>query len=128
MRLQRAIMLVCVGLSLGVGAQSSSLSAGEGPRQNRPAEPGESCQTPANPAWMPQEQWVWEHICVGKIADFNSAKDYGDKLDPKRREGWPANRIIRPGFLETILLYEPYRSALPHQGVRLNGAWITETF
>ena len=48
-------------------------------------------------------------------------------LDPKKGEGWLETRVLRSKFLETILLHEPYRSALPRQGVRIDGAWFTES-
>ena len=77
-------------------------------------------------SWTPQEKWVWEQVCVGKIADFNKAEGYGGELDPKKPEGWPSNRILRPEFLETILLHEPYSGALTRKGVRIVGARFTE--
>ncbi|MBE9592114.1 MAG: hypothetical protein IMF19_01415, partial [Proteobacteria bacterium] len=61
--------------------------------------------------WTPQEKWVWEQVSQGEIADFNKAKGYGGKLSPRKSEGWKENRIIRPKFLETILLQEPYQNA-----------------
>ena len=78
----------------------------------------------AQPTWTEQERWVWNRVCVGEIADFNQADGYGGKLDPKKPEGWPEKRVLRPEFLETILLKEPYRSALPRQGVQIGGAWF----
>ena len=63
---------------------------------------------------------------MGKIADFNKAEGYGEELDPKDPKGWPSNRILRPAFLETILLQEPYRGALTRKGVTIVGAWFTE--
>ncbi|MCK4605465.1 MAG: hypothetical protein KAU41_12385, partial [Deltaproteobacteria bacterium] len=76
--------------------------------------------------WTPQEKWVWEQVSQGEIADFNKAKGYGGKLSPRKSEGWKENRILRPKFLETILLQEPYQNALTHRGVRIAGAWFKE--
>ncbi len=76
--------------------------------------------------WSPQEEWVWEQISQGEIADFNNAEGYGGKLDPREPKGWKENRILRPKFLETILLQEPYRNDLTHRGVRIAGAWFKE--
>jgi hypothetical protein len=104
----------------------STIDAQEGPIKGKPALPGEECQTNPRKTWTPQEKWVWEQICRGKIADFNKAKGYGGKLDPKKDKEWPKNRILRPAFLETILLHEPYRGALTHHGVRIFGAWFKE--
>ena len=76
--------------------------------------------------WTPQEKWVWEQVSQGEIADFNKAEGYGGKLSPRKSEGWKENRILRPKFLETILLQEPYQNALTHRGVRIVGAWFKE--
>ena len=76
--------------------------------------------------WTPQEKWVWEQVFQGEIADFNKAEGYGGKLSPRKSEGWKENRILRPKFLETILLQEPYQNALTHRGVRIAGAWFKE--
>ena len=76
--------------------------------------------------WTPQEKWVWGQVSQGGIADFNKAKGYGGELDPREPEGWQENRILRPKFLETILLHERYRNALTRLGVRIVGAWFKE--
>jgi uncharacterized protein YjbI with pentapeptide repeats len=76
--------------------------------------------------WTPQEKWVWEQVSQGEIADFNKAEGYGGKLSPIEPEGWKENRMLRPKFLETILLQEPYQNALTHRGVRIAGAWFKE--
>ncbi|MCK4604071.1 MAG: hypothetical protein KAU41_05150 [Deltaproteobacteria bacterium] len=76
--------------------------------------------------WTPQEKWVWEQVSQGKIADFNKTDGYGGELSPGKPEGWKENRILRPKFLETILLQESYRNDLTHRGVRIVGAWLKE--
>jgi hypothetical protein len=91
-----------------------------------PALPDTKCKITAPRTWMSQEQWVWGRVCRGEIADFNHAEYNGGQLDPKKAEGWSPNRVLSPGFLERILLHEPYRSALPHQGVRIVGGWFKE--
>lgn len=62
----------------------------------------------------------------GEIADFNKAEGYGGELSPKKFEACNKNRILRPKFLETILLKEPYRNNLTYRGVRIVGAWFKE--
>ncbi|RMF94055.1 MAG: hypothetical protein D6736_00740 [Nitrospinota bacterium] len=114
------LLLLGLGFSWGVGA-AEELGRG------RPALPGEPCQTAPHILWTRQEQWVWVQICTGKVADFNTARGYGGRLDPSNPEKWPEARILRPVFLETILLHEPFRSALPRQGISIRGAWFTET-
>jgi len=82
----------------------------------------EPCSVSADPRWTNQEKFVWERVCVGEVANFNTAPGYGGKLDPKMPDGWPQNRVLRPVFLETILLKDPYRRALHRGGVVIFGA------
>ena len=103
-----------------------SLSArGEDVAQPVPANG--KCSVQADPQWTSQEKFVWQHVCVGDVADFNAGSDYGGNLDPKRPEGLPASRILRPVFLETILLADKYRHALTRRGVRISGASFGDT-
>ena len=60
----------------------------------------------ADQAWTPQEQWVWERVQAGAIADFNTREGYGRQPAPKGSDNWPATRRLRPIFLETVLLHE----------------------
>jgi hypothetical protein len=88
----------------------------------------EPCSVSDDPRWTDQEKFVWGHICVGEDANFNdTALDYGGDLDPKKPAGWPQNRVLRPAFLETVLLKNPYQSALKRRGVVISGAHFTET-
>ena len=86
-----------------------------------PLLPGEPCNVPARAIWTEPEKWVWSRICIGREADFNKLKGY---LHPDRKEGWRKDRALSSEFLETILLYEPYRSAITRKGVRIVGAWF----
>jgi uncharacterized protein YjbI with pentapeptide repeats len=70
------------------------------------------------------EKWVWNRVCTGKIADLNRRD--GHKLNPKSAAGWDKDRLLSSRFIQTILLYEPYRSAIPYQGVHIIGAWFKE--
>jgi len=89
-----------------------------------PALPGGPCLTPPHPDWSGNEIWAWEKICVGEAADFNQR--YGVRLDPRSPQGWYENRKLSSRFLETILLHEPWRSAVPRNGVVIRGAWLPE--
>lgn len=91
------------------------------------ALPEEPCQIEPRLSWTEQEKWAWKQICEGRIADFNKGQDYGGKLDPKTSEDWPKTRVLRPLFLETILLHGPYQRAIPRHGVRIVGAWFVES-
>lgn len=119
-------LLLFAGLFLFVTLSVFNLHAEERTIRGKPVLPRESCQTPPQESWTPQEKWVWKQISQGKIADFNKAEGYGGVLDPKEDKEWPDSRILRPGFLETILLHEPYRRALTRHGVRIIGAWFKE--
>ena len=76
--------------------------------------------------WTSQEKWVWEKISAGDKADFNQADGYGGSLDPKKTDGWTANRKLRQEFLEAMLLREPFCSAVTRKGLYIEGGWFEE--
>jgi hypothetical protein len=88
--------------------------------------PGEPCRVAPLSNWTKQEKWVWKRICERGTADFNTAKEYGGNLKPDKPEDWPLSRQLRADFLETILAHDPYRSAVPRQGIQIEGAWFKE--
>jgi uncharacterized protein YjbI with pentapeptide repeats len=92
----------------------------------KPSLPGNPCATLAHAEWTSQERWAWEQICEGRVADFNKVARKKVRLDPKKSDGWTEKRILRQVFLETILLYEPWREKIPRQGIRISGAWFKE--
>ncbi|MBC8549711.1 MAG: hypothetical protein H8D23_08660 [Candidatus Brocadiales bacterium] len=95
--------------------------------KEKPALPGKVCQTKPLFNWTPQEKWVWNQICNGKIADFNERdKEYDKAFDPKNHKRKPKGRLLTPEFLETILLHEPFCGSLPLHGVRIVGAWFKD--
>jgi hypothetical protein len=97
--------------------------------EERPAAPPAdgNCSVAADTQrWTKQEIFVWERVCSGAIADFNEGTAYGGNLDADRPEGLPESRILRPKFLETILLEDKYRGVLPRRGVRIIGARFTQ--
>jgi hypothetical protein len=100
------------------------LLADSKPTYADPALPGELCGIPARDIWTEPESWAWQRICVGETADFNART--GVALEPRNLEGWSGDRTLSSEFLETILLYEPYRSSLTRKGVRIIGAWFPE--
>lgn len=84
------------------------------------------CPIAPDPQWTKQEIFVWTRVCIGKDADFNEGADYGGDLDPKSPSGLPASRILRPSFLQALLLDDKYRNALTRSGVKIIGARFTE--
>jgi hypothetical protein len=102
----------------------ANLIAEERVSAGRLALPEEECQTDPRENWTEQEEWIWEQICTGRVADFNETEIYGGSLDPNDNVKWPDTRQVTPAFLETILLHEPYRGALTRQGVHIVGVWF----
>src|SRR6516225_6225335 len=104
-------------------------AAFEARSEGRPAAPSADGKCPVaadTQRWTKQEIFVWDRVCSGAIANFNEGTAYGGNLDPDRPEGLPESRILSRKFLETILLEDKYRSALPRRGVRIIGARFTE--
>ena len=85
--------------------------------------PGRPAQIALPLEWSEVEKWVWQQVILGQVADFNI--HYGE-LDPAESEGWSDKRVLSPDFLETILLFDPFRNALHRQGVRIVGAWFRQ--
>jgi uncharacterized protein YjbI with pentapeptide repeats len=84
------------------------------------------CRVRADPRWTQQEKFVWERVCVGEDADFNTAPGYGGEFDPNEPRDWSQSRVLRPEFLATILLEDPYSRALTRRGVTIVGARFTD--
>src|SRR6266545_6067738 len=81
-------------------------------------------QLPAD--WTEPEQWVWERIAAGELADLNARDrernpEFKD-LDPCNENGWAENRRLRVRFLRTILTQNVFTDATPSGGVRILGA------
>jgi hypothetical protein len=77
-----------------------------------------------NENWTEPEKWVWEKTCLGEVANFNDK--FSKVLNPKDAEGGDDQRLISYAFLESVLLQDPYRKAVPRQGLRIAGAWFRE--
>ncbi len=84
------------------------------------------CPVPADPDWTPQETFVWNYVCVGDDADFNSEPGYGGAVEPQRPEGLPDNRVLTSRFIETLLLNEKYSRSLTRLGITIKGARFAE--
>ena len=75
--------------------------------------------------WSESEEWAWNQICKGRTADFDfrfgtqepSGQQTDDRFDNPRR-------ILSAGFLRTVLTRDPYRIAVPPEGVRISGARV----
>ena len=95
------------------------------------ALPGETCSIVGRDLpeqWTGPERWAWQEICEGREADFN--RGLGIDLDPLKaeddREWGDGRRTLSSDFLTSILLHEPFRSAVPNRGVRVVGAYFPQ--
>jgi hypothetical protein len=80
-----------------------------------------------NPGCSETERWVWEEVCAGRVADLDAR--CGVRLDPRDSvdNRWlDERRRIGAGFIERVLTQDPWRGALPHQGLRIVGARVAE--
>jgi hypothetical protein len=107
-----------LAISLSLMLARAGIAAADAPGVM--AMPGEECNTPAKPDWSDAEKWAWEKICVGDTADM--AKYAEGPTDPKTNDAWPKGRDLSARFLESILLVEPFRSAVPIAGVTIQHA------
>ncbi len=97
----RALLVVAI---LAGGLISTSATA-------EPARPEEKCADEGKD-WSPSEKKVWQDICRGLSSFLTSLPE--------------KDQVIRPLFLQTILLHKPWREAIPRQGVRIFGAIFKE--
>ena len=119
-----ALVLVGVLLALASVAYAERTNLPE-ERNFGMALPGGKCRVPPLPKWNEPEKWAWIQICEGKEADFNKHPNEGlDPRNPTHDDKWSKYRKLTSDFLETILLHEPFRSAIPRRGVRIFGAYF----
>ena len=122
--MKRAVGRFCCVVSVLLGLTAPIVARGDDTPQPIPANG--QCSVPPDLQWTPQEDFVWQHVCVGEVADFNQGPNYGGPLDPKRPEGLPQSRVLTRAFLETILLKDKYRKVLTRRGVIIDGARLTD--
>ena len=75
--------------------------------------------------WGDHEEWAWKMICTGHTANLNDR--VGSLLNPRQPDRGSSNwsdRTLSSDFLDTILLHDRYRRAIPHYGVRIVGAHL----
>ena len=108
-----------------VGAEMAGVPEGHG---SALARPGEKCKVRSLSKWTQSEQWAWTQICEARIANFNE-RPGGGLFDPRNVKDVEnlSDRKLRSIFLETILLHEPFRSAIPRHGVRIIGAYFSNS-
>jgi cytoskeletal protein CcmA (bactofilin family) len=83
------------------------------------------------------ERDIWSTICHGEIYRFRSNKTWKaphspptpcSDCDDAKPQCHESHRVLRPNFIRTILQYDPWRSAIPPDGVRIEGAWFKDKF
>ena len=94
------------------------------------ALPGEKCRVRSLSNWTEVEKRAWENICENEIVNFNVYLNENlDPTNPDHDDRWAdGRRTLRASFLNTILLYEPFRSTVPYRGVRIVAAYIQGEF
>ncbi len=80
--------------------------------------------------WTESEQWVWERIAAGQLADLNARErehnaEFED-LDPREEKGWTEQQRLGVKFLQTILTKKAFADAMPYGGVRILGALVDD--
>ena len=73
--------------------------------------------------WSEAENWVWERIRGGEIADFHARLG---KRNPNAAEGWDDARRLSTAFLRRIFSDRSLRDDIPSEGVRIIGAWFPD--
>ena len=78
--------ILCIGLSLVFFEKVEAKAL--------VALPGEPCQVPPLMSWTKQERWVWERICVGKVADLSEREGARKPIVPSNEDGWTEGRNL----------------------------------
>ena len=112
------VLLVSAATTTAAAATSRDIS-------NVRPEGMQACnvEAPIPAGWSESEKWAWDQICQGRTADFDlrfgTQEQSGRQADDHIED--PC-RILGAGFLRTVLTRDPYRSAVPPEGVRISGA------
>lgn len=88
------------------------------------------CEVSPLPEWSDTESWVWNRICAAKPADLNKRRG-NEWLDPRDPNDYSkfsnGHRTLRWSFLSTILSDEQYFRAITEEGIRICGAYFSDT-
>lgn len=109
------IIFFSIAVSSAILISSVCSHAAGKKRQDNPVD---NCTESAATWWTPQEEWVWERVCMGEIAEFEPIAHFDALrrvvLDTARgtKEKWPMSMVLSPKCVDTILLREPYCNIL----------------
>ncbi|MDN7179638.1 hypothetical protein M0D69_16910 [Caballeronia sp. SEWSISQ10-4 2] len=109
----RILALICLAM---LTAKSDASPRG-GARDCATRLPGRASE------WTAQEQWVWQRICAGQVADLQA---FGGTDEPADALHWPEKRTLSARFIETAMADERLRSAIPYRGVEIRGARFSD--
>ena len=121
MRAAVFFVLFCIGVYVSVG----HVALAQTPENPGAAYPNDTvCPVPLSLApgpWSAQEHWAWDQrICLGLVADLSERPEgASDDCDVATAETWPADRVLSPAFVQTVMFHEPYRSAYTSSGFRV---------
>lgn len=79
--------------------------------------------------WTDIEAWTWKEICRGRVANLKqkiTVDLFSNGEGPKGDGKYLTERTLRPAFFKTVLLEEPFRSAIPNQGIHISWAYFEE--
>lgn len=82
----------------------------------------ETCPIGPKASWTGVEARTWIALCEYRRADL--ADQAGGAVDPTATEGWTEEHVLSAGFLQDVLLDEPYRGRLGDRPVRIAGARV----
>jgi len=81
--------------------------------RSAPITDGRACQTAPDPQWSATEAEIWtEKLCKGEVVNFTTELETTPTLSAR--------------FLRSVLLHDPWRSAITLKGVQIIGAHFEE--
>jgi hypothetical protein len=87
-------------------------------------QPPDQCIAAASSRWTRQEVWVWKQLCLRQDADLNESGRFGATTDVDDPTSWSPQRILRPSFIESILMDNDYSDRLENRPIIIDGAWF----
>jgi hypothetical protein len=112
------------GVLAGIGFALFLATVLSVPAEAQEKPPPDQCIAAVSPTWTRQEAWVWKQLCLRKDADLNESRRFGATTDVDNPTSWSPKRILRPSFIESILMVTDYSDRLENRPITINGAWF----